>query len=291
MDRIRKTEKFFPIIVKTFMPFLIPLIFYIPDTAISNKAKGIIVVAAIIIDIFLYLFLESKEQKSKAEIFKNRAARIAYSHIYELNEIKRDFYIRHAKDGNTNQVYDVIDYLKDIGHSFRDVIGEITHIEKEGLHATVVYKINGEDEWKWATQKESTLRVDVKTFLNKKETVFNQLMNPDNTGHYIGYIFYNDKSEMEKENKYLMGTRDEMHGKKGSILGIKFGFATNTEYLVEGIIIVSSYGQRFVEDNNAGKIAELKKLIMDVIFPCYQRMLETEMGALYLEKRGQDNIK
>ena len=70
----------------------------------------------------------------------------------------------------------------------------------------------------------------------------------------------------------------------------------NAEKFVEGILVISTYGKRFIEDNNdIKKINQLKRLIVDDLLPNYQRMLEAEMGILYLrhmasKKEDKENI-
>ena len=112
--------------------------------------------------------------------------------------------------------------------------------------------------------------------------MFNQLINEDEEKAQV-FVFYNDKLSKSKEDKYLLGTRDKMHNNIGSIMGFRFGFCTNEEVLIECVLIISSYGKRFVEDDNKEKELELQRLIVDDLFPCYQRLLEIEMGKMYLD--------
>jgi hypothetical protein len=71
-------------------------------------------------------------------------------------------------------------------------------------------------------------------------------------------------------------------------MGFKFGFCTNDEMLVEGVFIITSYGERFVKDNSEEKIYELQRIISDDLFPCYQRILEIEMGLLYIASNPEN---
>lgn len=50
---------------------------------------------------------------------------------------------------------------------------------------------------------------------------------------------------------------------------------------------MSSYGKRFVESGSEYDIDELKNILLEELYPYYQRLLETELGMLYLrhEKR------
>ncbi len=79
-----------------------------------------------------------------------------------------------------------------------------------------------------------------------------------------------------------MSSRDERHDRIGSIFGVQLKFSNNANSFTEGIIIVSTYGERFIKDGNADKIRQLKCLIIDDIFPNYQGILETQLGMLYL---------
>lgn len=68
----------------------------------------------------------------------------------------------------------------------------------------------------------------------------------------------------------------------GSIFGVQLMFSNNAELFVEGVMVVSTYGKKFVPSNDINKINQLKRLVIDDLLPSYQRMLETEMGMLYL---------
>ena len=110
-------------------------------------------------------------------------------------------------------------------------------------------------------------------FVNTEETVYYTLINEKDT-----VVFYNDKKEMAENNKYYMSARDKRHNKNGSIFGVQLMFSNNAKAFVEGILIISTYGERFISDNNPEKVN---------LFPNYQRLLETELGMLYLQHRSK----
>ena len=95
-------------------------------------------------------------------------------------------------------------------------------------------------------------------------------------------VFYNDKQSMAEVGRYYMSARDERHSRIGSIFGVQLMFSNNAELFVEGVMVVSTYGKKFVPSNDINKINQLKRLVIDDLLPSYQRMLETEMGMLYL---------
>lgn len=131
--------------------------------------------------------------------------------------------------------------------------------------------------WRWIVGREQTMQKDLNVFVRQKNTVYYTLINENET-----VVFYNDKQEKEKQKKYYMSARDKRHNKIGSIFGVQLMFSNNAESFVEGIMVISTYGKKFVEDNDNVKINQLQRLIIDDLLPNYQRMLETEMGVLYL---------
>ena len=122
------------------------------------------------------------------------------------------------------------------------------------------------------------MKTPLNEFIAIKDTVYNFLINGTET-----VVFCNDKLELEKEKHYFMSVRDRRHNNIGSIFAIKVMFSNNAQSFAEGILFISTYGKRFVEDNDHEKIDQLRRLFIDDLFPYYQRLLETELGMLYLK--------
>lgn len=284
INDIRKAKKL-TFFIRTVLPFAIPFIFEIPDDYVAFVFKLILVIVVSCIDLAIIFLIDKSETNEKVDLFRKYAVSHAYSHIYEFNEKKRDYYIRCANN-NPNSINDNADeFIKLICQSFRDVIGEITDTEKVNMHTTFIYKLENDKKWKWATQKESTHVGVIEDLLNKESTVFYQLLHKNSEGEDIAFVFYNDKKKAAALKKYYFGTRDRMHGNIGSIMGFKFGFCTNENRLADALFIISSYGKRFVEDDNENSISDLQRLISDDIFPCYQRLLEIELGTICLTNK------
>ena len=88
-----------------------------------------------------------------------------------------------------------------------------------------------------------------------------------------------------------MSKRDDAHDNEGSVFASKILFGNNATHFVEGILIVSTYGKRFITNNNCEySESELKNLILEELFPYYQRLLEIELGMLYL-RHNKDKDK
>lgn len=251
-----------------------------------------------VVDLFVIYQLSKLEEDQEENNFKNKIARDAYSSIYELNERKRNYIVKSSyKKDNQERFYipekaipyNVHEYIGEICNSFKNIIAQITAINKESVSVSFIYKyvyeLDGEvkgnqqsdKDWRWVIGREQTMQTPLNNFVNQNDTVYHTLLGKDTV------VFYNDKQNEENNKKYYMSARDKRHDKIGSIFGVKMMFSNNAEKFVEGIWVISTYGKRFIEDNNdIKKINQLKRLIVDDLLPNYQRMLEAEMGILYL---------
>ena len=176
INKIRQS-KAIVFFIQTVVPFGIPFIFEIPDTIMVLKAKFVLAIIASCLDLLIIYAIAKDVKIDRQILFRNHAARCAYSHIYELNESKRNYYIDRVNNNSPNNRYNAVRFINEACRSFCNVIGEITHIEKEYMHTSFIYKVKGSEKWVWATQKESTFRESSEKFINKKNTVFNQLIN------------------------------------------------------------------------------------------------------------------
>lgn len=131
--------------------------------------------------------------------------------------------------------------------------------------------------------KESTTRTPLNNFIGIEKSLYYYLINDQRNGVPINSIFCNDKQELESKSHYFMSSRDEDHEKIGSVFAKKIIFSNNAEDFVESILVVSTYGKRFVEEGSSEySEKELKNLLLEDLFPYYQRLIETELGVLYL---------
>lgn len=179
--------------------------------------------------------------------------------------------------------YNIHEYIAEICDSFRNVLAQVTDINKEYVSVSFIYhyiyKNVSEDDknWKWIVGREQTMQTPLNQFVEKENTVYHTLIKGSET-----VVFYNDKQSMAEVGRYYMSARDERHSRIGSIFGVQLMFSNNAELFVEGVMVVSTYGKKFVPSNDINKINQLKRLVIDDLLPSYQRMLETEMGMLYL---------
>lgn len=285
--KLHKNEVFI-FVIQTVIPFSLPFLFEIPEEYISKEAQIVMVILWAIIDLLLIYLLNENKRNDDAVILRNKYARDAYSNVYELNERKRNYIIERSYRGDYTLPkyaipYNVHEYIGEVCSSFKNVISQITKINKEYISVSFIYRYiyNRADEldrsWRWIIGRDQTMQIPLNDFVQNPNTVYYTLINGKDT-----VVFYNDKEEMAKLDKYYLSSRDERHNKKGSIFGVQLMFSNNATSFAEGILVISTYGQRFISDNNQKDVNQLKRLIIDDLFPNYQRILETELGMLYL---------
>lgn len=274
------------LILFTVLPFATPFIFDIPEYLIDIKIKWIIFsILALLYVCFTYKSLLEKE-KDKYNEWLQKSIRVAYSGAHNIFEKKRVDLSReteiHGIDIEHNIFpYDIHSHIIDICQEFKNVIATITQINNEAIDTAFIYKYAYEEctdddkKWKWIGYREPMSNFSLDDFVKNRDTVFYHIIN-NNTY----YVFGNDKKELANKNMYHLGGRDKMYNKVGSIFGIKIGFGNNSANFVEGIITVSSYGKLFADEKDDPDM--LRNMIIDEIFPYYRKLLETELGLLYI---------
>lgn len=278
------------VFVCTIFPFVIPILMDNIGDYMEDWVKGIIYAIFVIADVIGICYFNKKNIKSEKTVWEKTASMYAYSEIYEVNETKRNYLMdKSYKDVGFSLPkdkipYDVFTYIQEICKSFAGVIAKITDIRKENISVSFVYRYvyensSPEDEkWRWVIGRELTMNTPLDDYIDNRETVYYQLVSSNTTALYC-----NEKKLWAENGKYFMSSRDKRHNKVGSFFAAKVMFSNNANKFTEGIIMVSTYGKRFVEKENAHTSDQLKQLIIDNIFPCYQRMLETELGILYFQ--------
>lgn len=301
-------------IVNVALPFLIPIImallpFIFNDSQESNcKCHGdfvnsmlitwtIILAALAFINVIFQMILWIKEKKEADIRWENSAARSAYNNMFKIlmdkNTRLRGAYHHGLKQGmltDSDIPYNVFSQIRTICWEFCNTISEITHIEKKDLSAAFIYHYcydganKNDQRWRWVTGKGSKFATPLTDFIELPGSSFRYLIhNP------ISTLFYNDKKEASDKGQYLFSYRDDSHKRNGSFLAAKVAFSGNDGICCEGIIMVHSYGHKFLDKIPRATEEELKDMIFDSIFPCYRHMLQTELAMLYFRHETEED--
>jgi len=276
-------------ILFTICPFFIPFINEISSSLINYKLKWIMILGIALIDFwFAYRTLINKENELKDDYIQ-KSVRFAYSGAHEIIERKRDS-LAHETEFNRINIkknilpYDIHLHINDICREFKKVISSITQINNEYISTTFIYRYayigcsEKENQWKWIGGREPISNCDLNDLVKKENTTFYNIINGN-----THYIFGNSKEELAQQKLYHLGRRDEMYNNIGSVFSIKIAFGNNFTTFVEGIITVTTHGKKFIDNmniDNAEKV--LRNMIIDEIFPYYRKLLESELGLLYL---------
>lgn len=264
----------------------------IAEELISKALRISIIVILLLIDAILIVHYYRNSEKERNDASENKIKSIAYSNSVQLGERKRDYIINetYGKSYNIpkdNIPYDVHNYIAEICRNFRDTVSQITSIPQEYMAVTFIYHYvypdatDEDQKWRWLVGKESSIKVPLDRFVERENSLYHYIINGTD-GYQVNIVFCNEKKDLAYEGHYYMSARDKDHNKIGSVFAVKVIFGNNATSFVEGILLVSTYGIRFVERDSDFDKSLLKHLLIEGLYPFYQRLLETELGVLYL---------
>ena len=292
---MKKMFAFFKFIFETVFPFLIPFIFEISNKDISYRMKWVLfVIFTIIYLVIKCICIDKPKVKNEKDEYMLRFVRAAFSGTHEIIESKRNTLIRETEkkyiDIKKNILpYDVHKYIYDICNEFKKVIATITQIDAGEISCVFIYRYvydgcNSKDrEWKWIAGKEPTNRSKINEFVKKRTTTYDNIINGG-----CHYIFGDSKEKLSKSKKYYLSSNDQMHDNVGSVFSILVAFGNNSSDFVEGILTITTHGCCFSDNLKIDQAAEfLERVILDNIFPYYQKLIETELGLMYIRHKSR----
>lgn len=285
------------------VPFVIPLILSMVDSDgtltlkrlddISGPVAFLLGIAAI--NLIVQFVMWIKEQKEADLRLENLAAKHAYNSLFDIHKNK-NAQLRNAHHNGLERgmltaadvPYNIFDQIRKITWGFGSAIGEITGIPTKDLDASFIYRYTysgagkSDRSWRWVTGKGSKFRSDLNDFAEISDSTFHYLGNNN-----AATLFYNDKTVAHSLQRYLYSDKDHSHSCVGSIVAAKVAFSGNDEKLCEGIIMVNTYGHRFLDKSPRFSEDELRDLILDSILPCYKNLLTTELAMLYFQHQDE----
>lgn len=290
-------------IVSVLIPFIIPFILSIifaVDEGWFDKSKHnsvnlqleIFTILMIVISFFNLAFqfiIWCREKKEDDIYWENFAAKQAFNNIYEIFMGKmiqmRSAYHNGLKQGmltDSDIPYNIFEQIRKTTWEFCRTISKITNIPTKDLDAAFIYHysykgVTPQDaQWKWITGKGSKFGLNLNDFIGDTDSTFHYLISNN-----ISTLFYNDKTKAFKEQEYQYTYKDHNHKCVGSFVAAKIAFSSNDDTLCEGIVMINSYGKRFLDSDLKHTEEELMHLILDSIFPCYRQLLSCELAMLY----------
>lgn len=288
----------------TIFPFVIPLIFIIPDTIINRTSQFVIVSLLLCIDIYFVLMLSKQDAislyKSEEILFNNKKYRISQSILNRLSNcekikggfIKDETYKVHYDYNENILLYNPHRYLERICEEIKSLISDITGIELEYISVSFIYQYpTYSDEWsgwQWITGKDPTSNFDLNELIRKSDSYYHYLVSNN-----IAASFENDKSNLIPKH-YWVGEKDTRHNTYGSISAHKMSFRNNNSTFCSGYLTISTYGKKFystLNNDNFKSANEFEQILFDLVIPPFRKIIETELGFLYMRhKYREENI-
>lgn len=286
----------------TIFPLLIPLIFYIPDSALNKLGQSLIVGLLVIIDLYWVLKISKKDA---VELFKHRnighennkyqVSQKVLNRISNCMKIKGDFirdetYKIHYDYKENVLLYNPHRYIERICDEVKSLISEITEIELEYISVSFIYQYPTYENdrlsgWQWITGKNSTSNTDLSEFIKQGDSYYHYLIVND-----ISTDFENDKGKLMAKH-YRPSEKDSRYSEIGSISGYKMAFKNNNKTFCQGYLIISTYGRKFYSVVNKSKFYnsqdEFKEILFGLVLPSFRNLIETELGFLYMRHKYQ----
>ena len=297
-------------IVSILMPFLIPIIMAVVPLIFNengcscvgcsgsngSSATVFILVLALLafINAIFHSILWIKDKKEIDVRWENASIKHAFDNMFKAHMCKNTQLRSSYHGGLTNGIltdadipYNIFDQIREISWDFCHTISGITGISIQDLSASFIYHYNYENanendrKWRWITGKGSKFSMPLTDFIEESDSTFHYMIH-----NSVSTVFYNDKEKAMRDKKYQFSYRDHSHNLIGSFVAAKVAFSGNDGKLCEGIIMVTSYGKRFLDNDKVHTEEELSHLILDDIFPCFRHLFTTELAMLYF--RHQD---
>lgn len=254
------------------------------------------IVAVIVVSIKLHYrayLISAKEKEDKKKQTSDRNAKIILSNVIGLVQEKAESrrsisYKMELKESENPYFYNVHEHTRRICEGLRDTVAQIIGEDKRFVDVSLIYQYiddkveDTNKSWKWIAGKSDLSDCpDLGAFIETEGTLYNYV-----TKHLEEMpLMKNEKSQMIDNSDgpvYKPGRRDKLFKNKGSVYVMPINFSNNEKKLVQGILMISTYGINFVKDNSTEAVAEFEKQMSYEIIPTYVSLIQNEFGAMYL---------
>lgn len=256
----------------------------------------IIVLAAIVltaINIYIQFIYWKKDIDETNLKLENQASKFAYDNLYSILKGKNAQLSKSSHENfqrgqltKEDVPYDIFSQIREICLGFRNTICNITGTSVLRASVSFIYRYSYEGateedrNWRWVIGENSKLNLSLPEFVSRGDSLYNYIISNN-----IPFLIYNDKKEAASKGCYYYYPKDRLYNNSGSILASMFSFHNNEGNCCDGIIMIATYGQKFIDKDSIYNETEFRNLILDKIYPCYKNLLQTELGMLYFTHR------
>jgi len=174
-------------------------------------------------------------------------------------------------------LYDAHDVVNDILTHIKQLISNITGVSLSNISTNFIYRYIGENEhWQTIDGSASCSIGSLDKLVTEEDTVYHYLY-----ANNREYVFYNNKSD-DKLRCYRPSIRDGEDKKEwGSIYCKRILCTMHQDRIVDGIIAISTYNEKFTVSKRKKIIKQTEGLINEAI-SVFENLIRTEMVSLYI---------
>lgn len=192
-------------------------------------------------------------------------------------------------DRNYPLVYDAHIVINSMLDHIRQLIANITGVSLNNISVNFIYRYYGENEhWQTINGSSSCSIGELDDIVENKESMYHHIY-----ANNREYVFFNDKAAIDWHS-YRPSIRDgENKDSWGSIYCKRIMCTLHQERLVDGILSISTYNEKFVTSKRKCEIEQTEHLINQAIC-IFENSIKCELASLYIRhtyiKNRQINI-
>lgn len=140
------------------------------------------------------------------------------------------------------------------------------------------YLSKKESDWKIITSGDHTSSsVRLHDYLENKCSFYSYLDNQ-------GYVFCNDKKEIERKRHYIWSSKDYEYKRIGSVIGTVIELKNDNPeaVFVKAYLTITTYGRKLVEDDDSLCLEDFERLFRETVINSYKTLIEAELAHMFI---------
>ena len=149
------------------------------------------------------------------------------------------------------------------------------------ISVSMAYEFPGvTSELRWIDQQEIQQCMQLKQLRNNRNTTFYKIYSGQSN-----FLFFNDKANAAKENKYVFDKKDHRYHDIGSIICDDIAVEDEDGKIARIILTISTYGYKFTNNDDEETLGNMSEIIEEVILQQFEKRIRIELALLYVKKR------
>ena len=222
--------------------------------------------------IYAIVLISSDQMDVYRTQFMEQASDVA---LNKYNMLCKNAY--HSPSTDNVLLYDAHGVINDVLNHLKQLVSKITGISMNNISVNFIYKYMGENEyWQTIDGSASCSIGSLDDLVKNEDTVYHHLYSQNRE-----YVFANDKND-NCLRCYRPSMRDgEDKSKWGSIYCKRIPCMMQQDRIVDGIIAISTYNEKFTESKRKKVIQQTEGLINEAVSN-FENLIRIEMVSLYM---------